>query len=108
MGSCLTPLLTSAQRMRKKENKMYATTLTDEKKRQIFAQKAAEAFSKDKNLYTFSEKDITSKDVPSGGFFAVRWGIMDRSVLVFKIDEEYPVINYRDLVQAQRTPEAKG
>jgi len=72
------------------------TTLTEEQERQAFAQKAAEAFAKDKNAATFG-------DVENGKLFAVRWGMLESSVLVFRIDNDYPVINYQNLI-----PKPKG
>lgn len=70
---------------------MIPTTLAEEKERQEFAIKAAVAFSKDPNVATFSITELCP-----GALLAIRWGLLDRSVLIVKIEGE-PVC-YRDII----------
>ena len=53
-----------------------------------FAKKAAEAFSKEKDFTTFT---LNGK-IEGGELFAVRWGLGDDCVLVFRLDFNEPII----------------
>lgn len=66
--------------------------MSDERERQAFAELAAAKFAADPKLWTF-----TDGDVEAGEWFAVRWGLHDRAVMVFKLGDAPPVI-YADLV----------
>ena len=53
-----------------------------------FAKKAAESFSKGKNITTFT----INGEIEGGELFAVRWGLDDDCVLIFRLGFEEPVI----------------
>lgn len=74
---------------------MYATT--DEELAEIrrFASLAAKRFAESPDAASFSLK------TPSAGcLVALRWGLMDRSVLVFRVDDKEPIL-FRDLIQQE-------
>ena len=64
------------------------------KKAKEDAKKAAEAFAANDELTTFTEDDIED-----GGFFAVRWGLGEDCVMVFKIDGD-PIV-YDQLISQE-------
>lgn len=66
--------------------------MSDERERQAFAERAAAKFAADPKLRTY-----TDGDVEPDAWFAVRWGLHDRAVMVFKIGDVPPVV-YGDLV----------
>lgn len=69
---------------------------TDEVKCEIeFAEKAAAHFAAHPEHSTYTEGEIIS-----GCLFAVRWGLGDDCVLVFKLDENHVPTNYQNLVRA--------
>lgn len=70
--------------------------LEEEQERQAFALCAAQAFAKNEKLAAF-----TYSDIEAGCWFAVRWGLNDRSVLVFKVSEDGRPVNYRDIVPSK-------
>ncbi|CAB4164439.1 hypothetical protein UFOVP826_37 [uncultured Caudovirales phage] len=59
-----------------------------------FVKEAAEAFAKNPKLSTFGR-------VENGGYLAIRWGIMERGIVVVKIDQYEPIINFVDAVKEQ-------
>ena len=55
----------------------------------VFAKKAAKAFKEDKDMVSY-----TYGEIEGGDFFALRFGLGGNRVVVFKIDDCEPVINY--------------
>lgn len=64
--------------------------MSDELERQAFADQAAKNFAEHPEYATFG-------DVEPDTWFAVRWGMHKRAVLVFKISDTQPVV-YGDLI----------
>ena len=62
--------------------------------REAFAHDAARAFAENPQFSTF-----TRGDIEPGTWFAVRWGMNEDCVVVFKIDEDTPPANYMNLVR---------
>lgn len=75
---------------------MRLTTEREELERLAFAKKAAAAFVADSRLATFS-----SNGPVRGEYFALRWGLGEDCVLVFKISEDAPIVNYQQLARKQ-------
>jgi hypothetical protein len=65
-----------------------------------FAKKAAEYFSKNIEISTFTDEDIKP-----GCFFAVRWGMLDDCVLVLKLDKYHEPTNYMSLIKEYQKDE---
>jgi hypothetical protein len=63
---------------------MKVTNLIDELEKIEFVKRAAKRFSENKELSSYTDSDIAS-----GCWFAVRWGLLDDCVLVFKVDENF-------------------
>jgi hypothetical protein len=59
-----------------------------------FAKKAAMFFAKHEKYYTFSYLG----KIEAGELFAVRFGLDDDCVVVFRIDEGFEPINYQQLI----------
>lgn len=70
--------------------------LHDRREKDAFAERAAKRFAEDNKILTY-----TDEEPDSGCFFAVRWGLGDDCVLVFKIDE--PTV-YQQLIRAFEKP----
>ena len=66
---------------------------SEEAEKLEFAKLAAERFKKYSDMYSFTLGNI----VP-GCFIALRWGLMDRAVLVLKLDEVTEPTVYPDMV----------
>ena len=78
---------------RKETNNMRMTTIEEDEQIQNFAKKAATFFAQDKNLYSFSESSIQK-----GCLFALRFGLSDDCVLVFRLDNNFEPINFQQLI----------
>lgn len=61
--------------------------MSHEVERQEFAEKAARHFKANPQHWSFSSGDITA-----GEWIALRWGLGDDCVLVFKVGDEEPII----------------
>lgn len=72
------------------------TTINGELERIAFARKAADSFAKNQKFFTYTDGDI----VP-GCLFAVRWGLGEDCVLVFRVDPECEVVNFQQAVRNQ-------
>ena len=59
-----------------------------------FAKRAAERFARDDVIYTFTDSDIKA-----GCLFAMRSGLGNDCVVVFRLDEDFEPINYQQLVK---------
>ena len=70
------------------------TYINDEIETQEFAKLAAERFAGNKELYSFTKDKI----IP-GCLFALRWGLGEDCVVVFKLDENFEPINFQQLVK---------
>ncbi len=75
---------------------MNATTIERERERQDFALRAAAAFAKSKDVVTYSDGDLVA-----GAYLALRWGILDRGVLVLRISKDEEPTRYDDLVRGE-------
>ncbi len=56
-----------------------------------FAERAAEHFANNQSHYTYGE-------IKSGEYFALRFGMGEDCVVVFRIDDETPV-NYQNIIK---------
>lgn len=65
--------------------------ITTVDKRLAFAEKAALAFENDPRLATYG-------DMAAGNYLAIKWGLMDRSVMVVQLSDDMPVL-YTDLIK---------
>ena len=63
-----------------------------------FAERAANFFAESPIHMTYSEGSPLEGDAIQGQLFAVRWGIADQAVLVFKVDEYFEPRIYGDMV----------
>ena len=70
----------------------------DENEKLAFAKAAAKHFARSPNHRSFSLSDI----VP-GCYIALRWGLMDRSVLVLKLDDAMDPVIYPEIIHANPT-----
>lgn len=77
---------------------MKHVTLAEEEEKQAFVKRAAAHFAKNEKHWSYTDKAITA-----GCLFAMRWGLSDDCVLLFKVDENLePVIYgqaFREAVQ---------
>lgn len=71
--------------------------MSDERERQAFAERAAAKFASDPAMTTYTDGDIEPDE-----WIALRWGLHDRAVLVFKVGDAAPVV-YADLVPRSDT-----
>jgi len=71
--------------------------MDDEDEAKAFAIKAAKGFEEHNEWMTYADKKIAA-----GCLFAVRWGLLDNCVLVFKLDELFEPVNYQGLIKQQR------
>ncbi len=72
------------------------TNLDTGREIQLFAEQAAEYFSGHSEKCTF-----TKGRVEPGELFAMRWGLDEKSLLVFRIDPEQPVVNYQHAIRGK-------
>lgn len=75
---------------------MKLTSLDETKRVAEFVEKAAKRFADDPKMHTFTEGDIEP-----GVLFAMRWGFLDRSVLVFKLSDDFTPSVFVDAVIAK-------
>lgn len=68
--------------------------LSNEQEVQEFAKRAAKHFSKNKNHWSY-----TNDEIKAGCLFAMRFGLTDDCVVVFKLDENFDPVNYCQLIQ---------
>ncbi len=73
---------------------MRQTTMLDELRKIEFAKRAAERFAGNPNLTTYTDGAITT-----GCLFALRFGMGDDCVLVFRLDEDFEPTNYTQLIK---------
>jgi hypothetical protein len=66
----------------------------DEREQQEFAERAAKKFAGNEDLTTYTDEDIAP-----GCLFALRWGLGDDCVVVFKLDDFHVPTNYQELVK---------
>jgi len=70
---------------------MISTSLEQEAEVTDFVKKAKEAFLKEPNASTFGSME-------KGTLFAIRWGIMDRGIVVVRLDNDFEPINFQDAI----------
>jgi hypothetical protein len=73
---------------------MIMTTAQEEIESLDFAKRAANRFAKDKKLTTYTDSEISQ-----GCLFAMRWGLCDDCVVVFRLDDSFTPINYQQLIK---------
>ncbi|MCK5611126.1 hypothetical protein KAR91_55145 [Candidatus Pacearchaeota archaeon] len=73
---------------------MRMTYLSEEHEVEEFAKRAAKHFARDEKLSTFTDKEIGS-----GCLFALRFGLGQDCVVVFRLDENFEPTNYQQLVR---------
>lgn len=73
---------------------MRCVYMETERERQAFAERAARCFAANPDCWTFSDGD---GPMP-GEWFALRWGLGDDCVVVFKVGDDEPV-NYGQLIR---------
>lgn len=73
---------------------MKHVTLSEEEEKQAFVKKAAAYFAKNKNHWSYTEGNIVA-----GCYFALRWGLDDNSVLLFKLDENLEPVIYSQAIR---------
>lgn len=69
--------------------------------RQEFAKRAAADFIKNPKHRTFTDKDIES-----GCYFAVRWGMGDDCILVLQLSESEEPVIYTQIIKSTNQSEA--
>jgi hypothetical protein len=74
---------------------MRMTYATEDESRIAFARRAADWFKRDKINRSFTD----SGDILPGELLALRWGLGDDCVLVFRIGDDEPV-NYQSLAMS--------
>lgn len=72
--------------------------ITDVAERLEFVKTAAEYFDKNPMASTYG-------DIKPGTLFALRWGLMNDAVVVFKIDEDAPIENYVEMLDYGKAKE---
>ena len=70
------------------------TTEAGELEKLAFAKKAAAHFASHGNHTTYTDGDVLP-----GCLFAVRWGLGEDCVLVFKLDECAEIVNYQQIIR---------
>lgn len=75
---------------------MRVTDIETENEQVEFAQEAARVFSVDANLATYGG------EIKSGAFLAIRWGLMDRSVLLVRVDKDHEPTVYKDIITGHK------
>lgn len=73
---------------------MKHVTLSEEEEKQAFVKKAADYFAKNKDKWSY-----TAGDIVAGCYFALRWGMDDNSVLLFKLDENLEPVIYGQAIR---------
>lgn len=72
---------------------MRLINLQEEQESLAFAREAAKAFEENPKYSTYSTGVIKE-----GEYFAVRWGMNDRCVLIFKVSHDFTPTVYTDLI----------
>ncbi len=72
---------------------MIMTTYSDERERRDFAKSAADHFATHPQHWTYSNNDGPTP----GQLFALRWGLGDDCVVVFRVGDDEPV-NYQNII----------
>jgi hypothetical protein len=76
---------------------MRDTTFGKESEVKEFAVRAMTAFMSDNRKDTFTDDG----NIKPGDLFAMRWGLMDRGILVFRIDESFEPVNFVDCISTR-------
>jgi len=74
---------------------MEMTYMHERQENDAFAERAAEHFKNNPSHYTFTDGEIEA-----GAHFALRFGMGDDCVVIFKISDENP-INYQNLIKTK-------
>lgn len=78
---------------------MRGIQLEDQLEQIEFAKRAAAKFAGDPKMFTYTDKDIQP-----GCLFAMRWGMGDDCVVVFKLDDYFEPTNYHQLIKDFQPP----
>ena len=73
---------------------MKQVTLSEEEEKQTFVKKAAAYFAKNEKKWSY-----TAGEIVAGCLFAMRWGMDDKSVLLFRLDENLEPTIYGQAVR---------
>ena len=68
--------------------------MSEDDRVKIFAKEAAKHFASNEEHYTY-----TGGDIEAGCLFALRWGLGDDCVVVFRLDEDFEPTNYQQLIR---------
>lgn len=71
---------------------MRGTNLTDEEEVIVFVRKAAKHFEENKSHSSFS-------DLEKGGLFALRYGLCDDCIVVFRISDDFEPVNFHQIIE---------
>lgn len=74
---------------------MKITYISNEEDNQSFARRAAEHFAENPKHWTYTDGDIVA-----GCMFAMRYGLGNDCVVIFKISHDADVINYQELIRS--------
>ena len=72
---------------------MITVCVEEQDKTKEFAERAAEDFAENSKHYTFTDSTIEA-----GCLFALRFGLNEDCVVVFRLDENFEPINYQQLI----------
>lgn len=73
---------------------MKQVSLGEEEEKQAFVKEAAAYFAKNEKKWSYAAGNIVA-----GCYFALRWGMDDNSVLLFKLDENLEPVIYGQAVR---------
>ena len=73
---------------------MMMTYAEDEQQRIDFAKSAARWFAENPKGHTY-----TAGEIETGALFAMRYGLGDDCVVVFRISHDTPVVNFQNLIR---------
>lgn len=83
---------------------METRNLNEEREREAFARRAASYFDSDVTCTSYTDDGR----IESGQLVALRWGLDGDCVLVLKVDDYAPVVNYTELGRRIRKNDAGG
>ena len=79
---------------------MRNVNINEETERHLFAMRAAKMLADNPNMTTASD------EICPGAYLGIRWGLMDRSLVVVKLSEEHDPVIYSDLIHDMTSRDA--
>lgn len=70
------------------------TNLKEEQEVIDFTKRAKERFEGNNKMFTFG-------DIKPGELFAMRWGVCDDCILVFRIDEDFCIRSFQNEIKSE-------